>query len=99
MVEPFKLEANAKREDGTILPFFLCVSQPSYDEARGFYWIVDCPILREKVFKIFGVDEEQAMALALWFVEDQLKHHQYTLVDAKGETIQLPIDRDAMVPS
>lgn len=99
MVKPFKLEAKAKREDGTTLPFLLCVSQPGYDEGMGFYWVVECPILREKAFKIFGVDEEQAMALALWFVDDQLKHHQFTLVDADGNIVELPIDYEAGFPS
>jgi hypothetical protein len=47
---------------------------------------------------VFGVDADQAIALALWLVEDQLKHHGFVLVDDEGEPMQLPINPNAMVP-
>ena len=98
MTEPYKLEARAKGSDGPLSPFKLSISEPTAEDTGEFGCFMDCPLLGFEQHKVFGVDADQAMALALWLVEDQLKHHGYVLVGDEGEHVQLPIDPDAMVP-
>ena len=98
MARPFKLEARAKGSDDSLSPFSLTVSQAKQADTGEFVCSLDCEFLRFKKKEICGVSAEQAMALALWLVEDQLKHHQCTLVDDADNIVELPIDREAGVP-
>ncbi len=83
-------EAFAKGGDGTIVPFSLRVSQPDYDEARGFYCVVECPFLRDKHFKIFGVDEAQACELSVGFIRQSIADQKAYLVDEQGGEVSVP---------
>lgn len=83
-------EAFMERGEGTTVPFSLRVSQPEYDEERGFYCVVECPFLREKHFKIFGVDEEQACELSIEFIRQMIEDPKARLVDAQGREVSVP---------
>lgn len=98
MVRPFEYEARAKGIDDSLCPFKLTVSEPTAEETGEFGCFMDCPLLGFERHRVFGVNADQAMALALWLVEDQLKHHQFTLVDDADNFVKLPIDPNAMVP-
>ncbi len=82
--------AFAKGGDGTIVPFSLRVSQPEYDDARGFYCVVECPFLRDKHFKIFGVDEAQACELSVGFIRQSISDQKAHLVDEQGREVSIP---------
>ena len=83
-------EAFAKGGDGAVVPFSLRVSQPEYDEARGFYCVVECSFLRGKHFKIFGVDEEQACKLSIEFIRQSIADQKARLVDEEGSEVSVP---------
>ena len=68
----------------------LRVSRPEYDEARGFYCVVECPFLREKHFKIFGVDEEQACELSVEFIRQSIIDQKAGLIDEEGLDVSVP---------
>ncbi|MFQ5717782.1 MAG: hypothetical protein ACE5GQ_11880 [Nitrospinales bacterium] len=97
-MKPFKLEAKAKKADGSVIPFSISVSKPKDENGEAFVCLLDCPLPGLQRHKVYGAYADQSMALALWLVEDQLKHHGYVLVDDEGEQVQLPINPDAMVP-
>lgn len=98
MAKPFELEVKAKGADGPLSSFKLFISEPAVEDTGEFGCFLDCAFLGFERHKVFGVDADQSMALALWLVEDQLKHHQCTLVDDADNIVELPIDRDAGVP-
>ncbi len=98
MVKPFKLKARAKGSDDSLSPFKLSISEPAAEGTGEFGCFLDCSFLGFERHKVFGVNADQAMALALWLVEDQLKHHQCTLVGDADNIVELPINRDAGVP-
>ena len=98
MTEPFKLEARAKGPDDSFSPFKLTVSEPTAEDTGEFGCFLDCSFLGFEQHKVYGATTDQSKALALWLVEDQLKHHQCTLVDDADNIVELPIDRDAGVP-
>jgi len=98
LARPFELEARAKGSDDSLSPFKLSISEPSAEATGEFGCFLECVFLGFERHKVFGVDADQATALALWLVEDQLKHHGYVLVDNEGGPIQLPTNPDAFVP-
>ncbi|MBL6948468.1 MAG: hypothetical protein ISR51_07300 [Rhodospirillales bacterium] len=83
-------EALAEGDDGTAVPFSLRVHQPEYDEDRGFYCVVECPFLRERHFKLFGVDEEQACELSIKFIRQSISDQRAHLVDEQGREVSVP---------
>jgi len=83
-------EAFARGGDGVVAPFSLRISQPEYDDARGFYCVVECPFLREKHFKIFGVDEEQACELSVDFIRQSIADQKARLVNEQGGEVSVP---------
>ena len=98
MVKPFKLDAKVKKADGSVIPFSVSISKPQDENGEAFVCLLDCPLPGLQRHKVFGAYADQSMALALWLVEDQLKHHGYVLVDDKGKHLQLPIDPNATLP-
>jgi len=92
------LEATVKGAEAFSSPFKLSVSQPEQADTGEYVCRVDCPFLRFRQTKICGATSDQAMALALWLIENQLQHRECSLVDARGNPITLPIDRFAGVP-
>ena len=95
----FSFEAFAKGDDGVVVPFSLRVSQPAYETGHGYYCIVDCPIIREKPFKIFGAHEEQACELSIVFIRQSVEDQKVHLVDAKGQDVTiLAIPPDTILP-
>ena len=86
---PLELNAKVKGADGSLNPFYLKVSEPSYDEGHGFFCSIYCPFIREKEIRIFGVDEEQAIELAFEFIEKMLDHDGCKVVDEEGNIISL----------
>jgi len=98
MVKSFKLEAKAKKADGSAISFSISVSNPKDENGDAFVCLLDCPLPGLQRHKVFGAYADQSMALALWLVEDQLKHHGYELVDDEGRPIELPTFPDALVP-
>lgn len=83
-------EALAKGDDGKTIPFSLRVSQPEYDEAGGYYCVVECPFLRDKYFKIFGVDEAQACKLSVDFIRQSIADQKARFVDEQGGDVSVP---------
>lgn len=79
-------------------PFELTVSQPEQADSGEYVCRVNCPFLHFRQTRIYGATSDQAVALALWLVENQLQHRQCILIDARGSPITLPIDRSAGVP-
>jgi len=83
-------EAFVKGGDDAVVPFSLRVSQPEYDEGRGFYCLLECSYLGKKPFRIFGVDEEQACELSIGFIRQSMEDQKARLVDAQGREISVP---------
>ncbi len=95
----FSFEAFVERGDGTTAPFSLRVFQPAYEEGHGFYCIVECPFIREKHFKIFGVDEEQACELSIVFIRQSAEDMKAHLVDAQGNKVSITaIPPETIIP-
>ena len=61
-------EASAERHDGTVVPFSLRVYEPELDEKLGNFCFIECPFIRQRPFRIFGVDQEQACELSVKFI-------------------------------
>lgn len=82
-------ELHAFIEDGgTKKPFYLRISAPSKAaDAEDCYCRIHAPELFTKDKDIFGMDEQQAKALAFDFVRSLLGGKR--LVDAKGEVMKL----------
>ena len=60
-----------------------------------FAFTIQCPLLPFDGRQFYGQNAGQAMALCLWLVEDQLRHKKLTIVDPAGDTVELPIGRNA----
>ncbi|MBI2585198.1 MAG: hypothetical protein HYW28_04890 [Rhodospirillales bacterium] len=98
MAKPYSLEATVKGANILSSPFKLTISQPEQAETGEYVCRVDCPFLRFRQTRICGATSDQAMALALWLIDNQLSHRQCTLVDACDRLIALPINRSAGIP-
>ena len=85
----YRLEAIAVTGDGKREPFTLTIYDGEGDEFHHFCWLF-CPYVREEKTRIYGVDTEQARALAIRLVDEMLTHHGVTLKDQGGSTIKLP---------
>ncbi len=83
-------EASAKRGDGDVVPFSLRVTYPEQENDGGFYCFVECLLLREAPFKIYGADEEQACELAISFVRQRINDTGTKLYDDDGGEIDIP---------
>lgn len=83
-------DAIAERGGDAAAPFSLRVSGPKYDEERGYFCHVECPLLRKKPFTIFGIDEEQACELSISFIRQSLIDVDVDLVDANGNEVDIP---------
>lgn len=98
MAKPYSLKARVRGINDLSNPFELSVSLPKQVDTGEYACVVDCPFLFLDKKRIYGATAEQAMALALWLVDDQLQHRECFLIDKDNVTITLPIDRDAGVP-
>jgi hypothetical protein len=83
-------EAFAKGDDGKTAPFTLRISQPKHDDTGGHHCIVECPYIREKEFRIYGVDEAQACELSVSFIRQTVTDQSTSLVDDHGRDISIP---------
>ena len=83
-------EASAKRGDGGVVPFSLRVTSPEQEDDGGFYCFVECLLLRETPFKIYGADEEQACELVTSFLRQRLRDTGTKLYNAGGDQIEIP---------
>jgi hypothetical protein len=71
-------------------PFSVRINAPTKSSAGDYATTVSCPYLRTKSFSIYGIDSEQALTLALRFIERSLEHLNVRLVDSEGRTVALP---------
>lgn len=78
-----------KDEDESVYPFSFTISEPFADDEHSAYCILSCPYFRDKEFKIFGVDGEQAIELSLNFVAATLG--EKTIIDVDGNPVALPM--------
>lgn len=81
-------EARVEDETGNIHPFSFTVSKPVAEDEYSAYCVISCPYLRDKDFKIFGVDAEQAVEESLRFITNMLQGQ--TLTDDDGKPAYLP---------
>jgi hypothetical protein len=86
----FRVSAFVREEDGKVLPFLVEVSAPQDSGKGDSFCTVSCPFLRAKPFSIFGVDHAQAVERSRRFVELNLEHMNVDLIDANGDSIELP---------
>jgi hypothetical protein len=98
LAKQYDLDARIKGPDNLFSPFRLSVSQPKQANTGEYVCVVDCPFVFPDEKRIYGATAEQAMALALWLVDDQLQHRECVLIGEDGTAVKLPIDRDAGVP-
>lgn len=83
-------EANAERHDGSVVPFSLRVYEPELDEKLGYFCFIECPFIRQRPFRIFGEDQEQACELSITFINRMIEGDVVLLTDAQGQEIQIP---------
>ena len=83
-------EASAERHDGTVVPFSLRVYEPELDEKLGDFCFIECPFIRQRPFRIFGVDQEQACELSVKFINWMLEYDVVRLMDAQGQEVHIP---------
>lgn len=98
MAKQYNLKARVKGPDNLFSPFKLSVSQPKQADTGEYVCVVDCPFVFPAKKRIYGATAEQAMALALWLIDDQLQHRECVLIGEDGTAVRLPIDRDAGAP-
>ncbi len=90
MKVPFELNAKVKGANGSLSPIILRISAPEFEEGRGHFCTIECPFIREKEMKAFGVDENQAIELAFDLVRSLLAHKEAFIVDDDGNRIEVP---------
>jgi len=83
-------EAFAKRGDGDAVPFSLRATFPVQENDGGFFSFVECRVLRETAFKIYGADTKQACELTVSFVRQRLRDTGTTLYDDNGVETDIP---------
>lgn len=83
-----KFSANVRDKDGHTHPFYFSVSKPVVEDESASYCMLLCPYLRDQAFKIYGVDEDQAIELSIGFIADMLEGQ--ALLDDDGNKISLP---------
>ena len=81
-------KARVKDKTGNIHPFFFTISEPVAEDEYSAYCVISCPYLRDKDFKIIGVDEEQATELSIRFITNMLEGQ--VLLDDNGNKISPP---------
>ena len=86
----FELTANAEDGDGNVAAFDLRISDPEFEESRGYYCKILCPYIRQRSFRIFGVDEEQAATESIRFVRRTLSDMNVRLMNDDGVEVTLP---------
>lgn len=86
----FNFSAIARRENGSTEPFSLAILPARYERGRGWYCVVACPFLDNRPLRIFGVDERQALELAVDFVRQSLGHMDAILLDGEGNPVRIP---------
>lgn len=86
----FDFSATARRENGSTEPFSLAILPARHERDRGWYCVVTCPFLDDRPLRIFGVDQKQALKLAVDFVRRSLGHMGATLLDGEGNPVQIP---------
>ena len=91
MMNPiYTFEARARREDGSIEPFSLAVSKAHREDEHCWYAMLACEFLRKEPFKMYGVDEAQALSLAVDFTRRSLQYDNVQLIDDQGRPIEIP---------
>lgn len=87
------MHAMAERDDGTVAPLSIHISQPDYEESRGYFCTIRCSFVRKKPFMVFGWDENQARELSYKFIRDVVLDRVRRVVDASGR--EIAFDEDA----
>lgn len=90
--EFFRFEAYAEKENGSVVPLAVWISQPEFDGDICCYCLVICPFIRLKPFFIFGVDEKQARELSFEFIRSLILHKSQRILDSSGREITLKED-------
>jgi len=83
-------EADAERHDGTVVPFSLRIHDPEPGEDLGYFCFIECPFIRQRPFRIFGEDQEQACELSVKFINLMIEDDVVRLLDGRGQEIQIP---------
>jgi len=82
-------EAEARQTNSQVISFRFEVSSTDFDEGRGHYRELDCPFLRERPFRIFGVDGKQAAELCFSFTAGLVEDRIEVFLDSDGREISL----------
>jgi len=86
----YHFEGSAEGDGGLRVPFSLTISDPRID-GDNIFCMVECPVIRERAFKIHGANEKQARELSFEFISSMIEHHVLTLYDKNGEKVPLPL--------
>ena len=95
---PYRLDAFAKREDDPLRPFSLAISEPELHPEFGYQCVIDCPLIREKKFTLFGDEPLFTAELCVQFVKRLLQFSETEVVDENGHLVEFPsfdVPRDA----
>ena len=86
----YHFEGSAEGDDGLHVPFSLIISDPRID-GDDIFCMVECPVVRERAFKIHGASEKQARELSFEFISSMIEHYVRALYDKNGEKVPLPL--------
>ena len=67
-------------EDGSQIEIVACIHPPTTTE-EGTFCVIEVPDIRESGYRIFGVDDAQAIELSHMLVERMFDHHGVTRVE------------------
>lgn len=87
---PFRLEALAKRENNPLRPFFLEISEPEPHPEFGYQCVIDCPLIRNKKFTLFGHEPLFTAELCVQFIKRLLQFSGTEVVDENGHLVEFP---------
>ena len=87
---PYRLDAFAKREDDPLRPFSLEISEPEPHPEFGYQCVIDCPLIREKKFTLFGHEPLFTAELCVQFVKRLLQFSETEVVDENGHLVEFP---------
>jgi len=88
--EIINFSANAIDLNGVSHPFELSIYAPVVVDEHSAYCVIKCSYLREEEFKIFGVDEKQAISEAINFIKNMTNDKITSFLDDDGNPVSIP---------